>query len=248
MVTVDQLPNFGKNELVSVILSHEAMDASLAATQIAQLQGKQGKVVSLNTTNSLLVTDTGSNLRFIHRLLEGGAFSRPKTVSTGTAVKSFTLQHVRADEAERLIRTLFGLPPTESSASNVASAAGLSIATDVRTNRLFISTTSDKLATIEQIVAAYDVADASTSLSPQRQTTTTRIVPLPHADVIIIGQALKSLSPRIRVSTTRSARGANSAGSDATNKAGTTGKPGDDPAAGARPRVETPKHLDGRNR
>ncbi|MDA1052676.1 MAG: hypothetical protein O3C40_19645 [Planctomycetota bacterium] len=252
-VTADELAGYGNNELVSVIFAHEDMDAALAASQVEQLQGPHGKVVALNATNSLLVMDTGSNLRLIQRLLDAGAFKRPATGGTGLDFKSFALRYVRADDAERLIRTMFGLPPalSASSATDIAAAArgpgstDPTITTDARTNRLFVTASNAKLASIEQILAAYDVADPAADSAPQRRVTTTRILSLPNADVIVIGRALESLSPRIRVSTTRSA--GSSAATETAPERTSPDKPADEPA-GTSPNSATPQSPDGRDK
>ena len=210
-ITADQLADYGDNELVSVILSNPDMDASLAASQIGQLQGAHGKVVSLQSSNSLLVTDTGGNLRLIQRLLEQGAFARRANTASGSEFKAFALRYVRADDAERMIRTMFGLPlaaPTGDESGATPRTSDVNLTSDPRTNQLFVTAASAKLASIEQIVAAFDVpAETSSDASIQRRATTTRIIPLPQSDVITIGRALESLSPRIRVSTTHSAHG-----------------------------------------
>jgi hypothetical protein len=251
-VTIDQLEDYGNNELVSVIFAHEDMDAAQAASQVEQLQGQHGKVVPLNATNSLLVTDTGSKLRLIQRLLDEGAFQRPATGATGPAFKSFALQYVRAEEAERLIRTMFGLPPARSLSSATDSAVparapnstDMTITTDARTNRLFVTATSSKLTSIEQIVADYDVAGTPDDRAPLRGATTTRILPLPNADVIIIGNVLETLSPRIRVSTMRGTRRA--AATETERPA--PDKPDAEPDAGASLPAATPASPEGRDR
>lgn len=245
LVTVDQLADYGTNELVSVIFTHEHLDASLAASQVEQFQGPHGKVVNLNATNSLLVTDTGGNLRVIQRLLDEGAFKRRANGSRGPTFKSFALQHVRADEAERLIRTLFGLPPQNATPARAPSPGDLTITTDARTNRLFVTATSEKLASIEQIVADYDVADAVPADVPHREARTTRILPMANADVIVIGQLLESLSPRIRVSTTRSAR--RSLETETASQRPSTDKPAGESATGASSPATSPS-PNGRNR
>ena len=243
LVTVDDLADYGENALASVLLSGEGLDATLAASQIEQLQGSHGKVVVMSGTNSLLVTDTGGNLRLFQRLLAGGAFKRRASSGAGPAFRSFALQYVRADDTERLIRKMFGLPTGASSSaaadSRSPALAGLNITTDPRTNQLFVAATSAQLASIEQIVEAYDVGGTSTDDAPRRGAPTTRLLPLPNADLIIIGRALESLSPRIRVSTTRSARRPTAA-------APATDKPTAETPGGTAPPPATPKATDGR--
>lgn len=250
-VTVDRLADYGNNELVNTIFTHADMDPALAASQVEQLQGPHGKVVSLTATNALLVTDTASNLRLIQSLLEQGAFRHRATGgNAGPDFKSFALQYVRADEAERLVRTMFGLPSSRTSAtaspSGPSSSPDLTTATDARTNRLFVTASPAKLASIEQIIADYDLADATAEGGVQRARTIARIVPLPNADVVIIGQALESLSPRIRVSTTRGTR--SSAMPDVSPNRAAAGDSPQKASAGARPPLPTAPSPDGRDR
>ena len=210
LTTLDQLAGYGDNEMVSVVIAHKQMDAALAASQIEQLQGPHGKAIAMSGGSSLLVTDTAGNLRLVNHLLEAGAFTARAVGGAGLAFKSFELSHVRADETERLIRRMFGLPPAFSasrSATGTAGSSDLSLTADARSNRLFVAATTAKLAAIEEMVAAFDVPRTTADSVRQGGATTTRILPLPNADVIIIGQALESLSPRIHVSTTHSTRG-----------------------------------------
>ena len=62
-------------------------------------------MVSLKKANAISVTDIGSNLRRIHRLLVG-LNAAPADIS----FKSFDLQHIEATTAEHTVREMFGLP------------------------------------------------------------------------------------------------------------------------------------------
>ncbi|MFN0056267.1 MAG: secretin N-terminal domain-containing protein [Planctomycetales bacterium] len=107
-VSLSDLPQRGKNELMSVVLplsSH--VDAKVAAEEITSLLGPQGKVVPQVKFNRLFVTDIGSNLRQIHELLSGIG---DLVDSSAMAFRSFKLKHVTAGEAERMVRDLFALP------------------------------------------------------------------------------------------------------------------------------------------
>jgi type II secretory pathway component GspD/PulD (secretin) len=104
-VTVDELPQRGRNELLSVVLTLEGTDADTAKADIEQLVGPQGKVVPLKKTNRLFITDIGANLRKIHELLSAGG-----SIANGArGFKSFVLKHITPTEADRILRDLFGL-------------------------------------------------------------------------------------------------------------------------------------------
>ncbi len=109
-VSEDELPNRGKNELLSLILPLDGLDAEKMVVEVKDLLGPQGKAAALKSTNSLVLTDIGSYLQRVSKLLKSG-----KPVDTReTAFRAIALKHINATDAERIIRRLFGLnpPPT----------------------------------------------------------------------------------------------------------------------------------------
>lgn len=105
-ITVEELPQRGKNELMSLVIPLEGVDAAQVATEVANLLGPQGKAAPLATSNAIVVTDIGSNLQRVYSLLKqvSGAGG-----TDGLTFRSFGLQHVSAAEAERMVRELLGL-------------------------------------------------------------------------------------------------------------------------------------------
>jgi len=204
LVTLEQLPDFGDNELVSVIFSQQNVNATQAVSQIEKLLGPHGKVTVMATTNSFVITDVGRSLRLVQRLLDRGTFSGPAVSSSGLSFKVFDMQYVHADEADKLIRALFQVPAAnEAALGNVPRSSDPNLAVDVTTNRLFVTATTTHLTTIEQFIEAFDVPRGSEQSLLSGNSPAIRIVPLKNADVIIIGRALDALSPRIKVSTTQ---------------------------------------------
>ncbi len=105
VISAAELPHRGKNELISLVIPLEGIKPSDVAGEVQQLLGPQGKVASLNNTNSLFVMDTGANVRRVYELL-----NLSSTALRGdTAFKSIPLQFISAAEAERMVRRLFGL-------------------------------------------------------------------------------------------------------------------------------------------
>lgn len=110
-ITEDELPNRGKNELLSLIIPLEGLDAEKMAGEVKDLLGPQGKASAMKSTNSLVLTDIGSYLQRVSKLLKSG-----KPVDTReTAFRAIALKHITAAEAERTVRRLFSLNPTVSS-------------------------------------------------------------------------------------------------------------------------------------
>lgn len=118
-VLPEELDNRGKNELMSVVIPLSGLDAEVAANEIRELVGPQGKVSALKNTNSVVVTDIGSNLRRIYRLLtsDGATGNRDLTF------KSIALKHISSQEAERTVRRLFGLPTNSATTTTSSSSS-----------------------------------------------------------------------------------------------------------------------------
>ncbi len=122
-VTIEELPTRGKNELLSVVIPLQGIEAVDAEKEVEALLGPQGKVSSLSAANSLVVTDIGSNLRRVHRLLQNvTAKSDPEELS----FQSYSLRYIPATDAERITRSQLGLSPSSVpnvSASNSSSSS-----------------------------------------------------------------------------------------------------------------------------
>jgi type II secretory pathway component GspD/PulD (secretin) len=120
-VSVSELPTRGRYELLTVVFpvpSDDDIDA--IASEVEKLVGRQGKVVGVKPTRSIVVTDIGANLQRINELL--------RSVTGGPedpVFKEYALEHILADDAEFLVRTLLGLStdPAGAAAASAASAA-----------------------------------------------------------------------------------------------------------------------------
>ena len=119
-VTADELMQRGKNELLSLILPLEGLDATTIVGEVTSLLGPQGKASAMKSTNSLVLTDIGSNLRRVSQLLKSS-----KPIDTReTAFRAIPLKHITAAEAERTVRRLFGLNPTVTTQAQPANGMG----------------------------------------------------------------------------------------------------------------------------
>jgi hypothetical protein len=209
MVTAGELADRGNNELLTVIFPLENSDAAVVAPEVKDLLGPQGKVSVLKSANSVVVRDIGSNLKLLQRLFSAGSFRQAVVTASGPSFKTFELKHIRADDAERMIRNLFHLPqPTALSAAtedNEQDPGTISLTTEPRTNRLFVKAAGAEMLAIQQIAEALDI-DHGTAANGSRTGRAIRVLPLGQSDVIIVSRALKSLTPRIQVSTTSSDR------------------------------------------
>lgn len=107
-ISVAELAERGKNELVSVVIPVQGLQADQVIAEVRELLGPQGKASALKNTNSIVVTDLASHVRRIHALL----MSESVVDTRDTAFKAIPLKHITAGEAERMVRRLFGLNST----------------------------------------------------------------------------------------------------------------------------------------
>ncbi|MEZ6057913.1 MAG: secretin N-terminal domain-containing protein [Planctomycetaceae bacterium] len=115
-VTIEELAHRGANELVNVLFPLKGVKATDTAKEIEKILGPQGKVVGLDATNSLLVTDIGGNVRRVQRMLD--AIDIP---IEGVVFKSYRLEQVAAEEAENSVRAMLGLSV---GTTNISAGAG----------------------------------------------------------------------------------------------------------------------------
>ncbi|RLS51259.1 MAG: hypothetical protein DWH91_19595 [Planctomycetota bacterium] len=183
----EELTVRGKNELLTVVFPLEGVDVAQIAKEIDQVKGPQGKVVGLQSTNSIMVTDIGTNLRRIQTMLAGATRGGPNDL----IFKPYSMQHLTAADAEMILRGLLGL---STSAVNVSAGGGFDtrgrdprmappapaptssrtggksfaqLTADPRTNSLLVSATAAEHTLIEQALKTIDV-EAEGSLSSGR--------------------------------------------------------------------------------
>jgi type II secretory pathway component GspD/PulD (secretin) len=166
-ITPEELPKRGKNELLTVLFPLAGVDVAAVAAEVDQIKGPQGSVVGLTSSNSLLVTDIGSNLRRIDAMLKSIAARSGPSDRTFSA---YPLKNVAPLEAEQIVRSLLGL---SSVAPNVSAAnersrtpsapgvvAGLSstvITADTRTSQLLVTATAAEHSIIRDTLQTIDV-------------------------------------------------------------------------------------------
>lgn len=125
-VTVEELEQRGRNELVTLVLPLEGVEADKIAAEVKELLGPQGKVAALKNTNSLVITDIASHVRRVQALLSGGAGGGNRE----TDFKAIPLKFMSATEAERTVRRLFGLLPTTAAATSSSRSSSSSSRSD----------------------------------------------------------------------------------------------------------------------
>jgi type II secretory pathway component GspD/PulD (secretin)/Spy/CpxP family protein refolding chaperone len=220
-VTVDELPKRGKNELMNLIIPIENITADEAAAEAEQLKGPQGTVVALKRANAISVTDIGSNLQRIHRLLVG-----LNAAPTDVTFKSYELQHIDAHEAEDKVRAIFGLQRGVESVAEgtrsrsygsydgrssseyrdrdgrpiapptTATKSKVQVSSDERTNRLLVTATAPELKIIDELLKTIDVEDIpGTTRRPRSREPYLVVYQLKTADAQEVAKTLNVLHP-----------------------------------------------------
>ena len=120
VIGVEELATRGKNELLTVVFPLEGVDVEQIAKEIDQVKGPQGKVVGMKTTNSLLITDIGTNLRRIQSMLSGATRGGPNDL----VFKPYSMKFLAASDAEVVLRGLLGIPITVTNVSSTGGGGG----------------------------------------------------------------------------------------------------------------------------
>ena len=167
--------------------------------------------VVFSRTNSLLLTDSVSNLQRIERIL--GELDQPRA---GVETKAYELRHANAAVLSRTLQQMLAGTVTG------RLAAGTVIAPDERTNRLLVTGDARQHAFFDDLVAKLDVkSDPSTR---------TEVLPLRHANAPDVATLLSQLITG-QNSATRAAAGTRAGGRGATAAAATAAAPAANAAA-----------------
>ena len=115
-ITAAELPNRGKNEMLTVVFPVKGITDVLGlADQVQQMLGPQGKSVGVQAAGALVVTDIGTNLNRVNEMLSAmSALAGPYDVK----FQGYPLEHITAGEAESTLRSLLGMQFTVTNVSS----------------------------------------------------------------------------------------------------------------------------------
>jgi type II secretory pathway component GspD/PulD (secretin) len=128
-------------------------------------------MTAFTQTGSLIIADTGSNLRRIKSYVDMSVSRRKGDL----VFKTYMLKNIDAEEAEFMLLSQFGMrqgvanvssgaggdrrgPPSPTPAP-VASNAQLQVMSDIRTNSLFVTASPDQQTLVEEIIKAIDISE-----------------------------------------------------------------------------------------
>lgn len=163
----------GENEIVRIEIPLEKLDVGVMAQEVEQLLGSLGTMTAFTQTGSLIIADTGSNLRRIKSYVDMSVSRRKGDL----VFKTYMLKNIDAEEAEFMLLSQFGMrqgvanvssgaggdrrgPPSPTpTPAPVASNAQLQVMSDIRTNSLFVTASPDQQALVEEIIKAIDISE-----------------------------------------------------------------------------------------
>jgi type II secretory pathway component GspD/PulD (secretin) len=158
------------NEIVRLEIPLEKLDVGVMAQEVEQLIGPIGTMTAFTQTGSLIIADTGSNLRRIKNYIDTSVARRKGDL----IFKAYPLTNIDAEEAEFMLLSQFGMRQgvanvseggrdrdrdrdRQSPASPASATANLQVMSDARTNSLFVTGSPDQQALVEEIVKVIDV-------------------------------------------------------------------------------------------
>ncbi len=150
VVSLEELSERGKFELVTVIFQLEKLTPEEAEAEVNKLKGPQGTVVVLPKVGQIVVTETAGRLQLIRSVID--AVEQPEGVGFEN-LRTYTLRHAPALDALAMVKLLLNIPADK----NATADGMLRVAVD-SSGRLLASGKAEKLARVEQIIKALDVA------------------------------------------------------------------------------------------
>lgn len=169
-VTARDLDSLGRNELASVAIPIHNGVTQNAATEVQKLLSGIGRVVPLSSSQRLLVTDVGANLRRVYVLLTGGSLSTDDSPSF-----VYQLRNTPAEEVAKAINEFLSAKRSNAAFAQVAppppgqggaiaprpagsgfGATGAQVVAEKTTNSLLVRGSMAEVAEIRNLITQLD--------------------------------------------------------------------------------------------
>jgi general secretion pathway protein D len=196
-------PEKVKDQVVTQVIPVENVDAKALATELLPLMNKGASLVGSAGTNSLLVTDTASNVERIMTLVKMLDQS-----ANSNEIHKYTLHHSDATEVSNVLNGLFtkvlsrgkaaptgpnGQPAPPQMGPNgqplppqgAADRAAIVAMPDARTNSIFVVASKDNMVKVSDIINQLD--------DPEATALTTYIRKMRYADALDIADTINSI-------------------------------------------------------
>lgn len=201
---------------ITQIIQLENVSVSDMSSVVQGLAGKSAKIIPYAATNTLIITDAGSNIRKIHRIISQLDVASPKA-----RLEIIPLQNAQASDVKSIIEQLYGVTATSSTSSTssadrstrarrrrelagedaapastgpTVSGAGQEpkfiekVLADERTNSVIVMANEEALVAIKALIAQLDVDVDPTSRAQ------IHVIYLEHAKSEDVAQVLSQLS------------------------------------------------------
>ncbi|MEM9587877.1 MAG: secretin N-terminal domain-containing protein [Planctomycetota bacterium] len=145
-ITPDQLDELADHEVAKCLFRLQELAPDEAIEELAPLK-LMASPATFSKTNQILVTDTVAKLKTAKTILD--AFE-PSSLGNGTVVKSFSLEHIPAEDVLLVARPHLGLATDEMIGIDV------SLSADLQGKNIFVTGVEDKVAVIERLVSELD--------------------------------------------------------------------------------------------
>ena len=195
LVTIDQLPARDNHDVVKCFFPLGELEPEEAVQELSALN-LMTKPAVFEKTKQLLITDTAGKLKNVKSVLDSFV---PSVMDNGTVVKSFTLQHVQAEDVLVVARPHLGLATDEMIGIDV------SLSADVQGKNIFVTGVEDKVKLIEGLVSAID--QPKQSMSTEDGDMELKAYPVDSGNVETVYNVLQTLlaGKQVRLSTDEAA-------------------------------------------
>jgi general secretion pathway protein D len=221
------------DNFVTQIMSLENVSVKDISSVVKDLLSGDGRVIAYSPTNTMIITDSATNIRRVYGIINELDVASPKS-----SIEIITLQYADAAEVETILEEIYSVEgssssgeddarsaaarrraqrsssrrardrgndsPSEASATNVGEGNYINkIISDERTNSLIIQANAEAMGAIQELVAKLDV-DVDPSSRSQ-----IHVIYLEHAKAEDVAQVLSNLANSSSQSSSRtsSARG-----------------------------------------
>ena len=209
-VSIEELANVGDHEIVRIELTVENVDVAVMAQEVETLLGPLGKMSAFTQTGTLIIADSGDNLRRINNFITKSV-SRKKP--DDLVFKSYPITNLASEEAEFMLLAQFGMrqgavnvsasndsrggSSRSSSPSSNTTAPQLQVMADLRTNSLFVTGTVKQHELVVEILKAIDVEETPGMAQYRNSGPYLRVYSVSGVDAREITKSLDSMMPGV---------------------------------------------------
>ncbi len=181
----EDLAKRGSYEIVKCQFDLKRTTPEIVQNEIERILGPQGSVAMMPQSQTILITETVSNLRAIQKVIE-------RLDSVDQTLKSYELKNLSAEEGLAIMRNLMGLMPDDQT---------LRVVSDMSGKKIWLSGRTDRIEKALEILTKID--DAYIEVKTEIGDLQFKVFPVDTADlstVLAVCQTLLAGKPGVRLS------------------------------------------------